>query len=359
MLIFKPCVFRCGSSYKIAVTSDNYSLAAVKAGDDIYTDNSCGIIRSACKTHIIEVPGEILDREKKYTVIEREIIKRKAYCTETKPEKEYSFDFRPVPENPRCYHIADSHNDTGRAVTAAKAYGKIDFLILNGDIIENSDTEENFYVIYKITSEITGGEIPVIVTRGNHDLRGKLAEQLANYIPLMNGNPYYSGRLGNSWFLCLDCGEDKVDDHREYGLTADFHAFRRKETEYIKEIINNKEKEYGAPGIKHKIIISHIPFTFDYPAPFNIEKEIYSEWASLIKENIKPGFMLCGHNHKAGIYSPGCAEDGMGQPCPLIVGATKQNDYFMGTGIEFKDSGCEITFTDNEGKICGRETINY
>lgn len=40
--------------------------------------------------------------------------------------------------NARAYHIADAHCLTDEPVRAAKAYGDIDFLILNGDIGEDS-----------------------------------------------------------------------------------------------------------------------------------------------------------------------------------------------------------------------------
>ena len=67
-------------------------------------------------------------------------------------------------------------------MAAAKAFGDIDFLILNGDILDHSGDPSKFANIYIICSEITGGNIPVVFSRGNHDLRGNYAEKFADYI---------------------------------------------------------------------------------------------------------------------------------------------------------------------------------
>lgn len=127
-------------------------------------------------------------------------------------------------------------------MSAGKAFGAIDFLILNGDIIDHSGSVENFDEIYEIIEELTGGSIPVVFSRGNHDLRGVCAEKLAEYTPVDNGNSYYTFTLGSIWGILLDCGEDKIDAHPEYGNTVCCHAFREEETEYLKQVIENKRK---------------------------------------------------------------------------------------------------------------------
>ena len=50
-----------------------------------------------------------------------------------------SYNFFPVPENNiRAYHISDAHNSVDAPIKAANTFGSIDFLILNGDVIEDS-----------------------------------------------------------------------------------------------------------------------------------------------------------------------------------------------------------------------------
>lgn len=351
MLKFDPAVFAVGNCYQIITTTKSTAFISIKIDDEIFVDDSNGILCSAINTHNIEVPMETLNKAKHYTVIEREIIKRKAYFSETKDEVCYEYDFKPVPENnPKCYHIADAHNEKKLTVKAAKAYGDIDFLILNGDVPEDSGKVKNFDTIFKIIADITHGNIPTVFARGNHDLRGKCAELFAQYAPRQNGKTYYSFTLGSIWGLCLDCGEDKLDANPEYGHTVACHQFRLKETEYIKKIIKDNKNEYNNESIKTKLIIVHVPFTHRDVPPFDIEEDIYREWAKLLREEIKPDLMICGHTHKKAIYPVGCDYDDYGQPCTIVVGAeTKRSNFFIGAGFEFIGKKCKITFTDDKG----------
>ena len=72
----------------------------------------------------------------------------------------------------RFYHIADAHNMVDEPVASARAFGDIDFLVLNGDLPNHSGDINNFTTIHRIAAEITSGEKPVVFSRGNHDLRG-------------------------------------------------------------------------------------------------------------------------------------------------------------------------------------------
>lgn len=353
MLKFHPGVYAVGKNYQIIITTKTESFVSVKIENNLYVDDSNGILKSSSRTHTIEVPQEVLNSSGHYTVIEKKIIKRLPYFSRTEDDIYFEYDFKPVPEdNPKCYHIADAHNEKIKTVNAALAYGKPDFLILNGDIPEDSGQISNFYTIFEIVSNITEGNIPTVFTRGNHDLRGNCAEKIVDYTPNMNGNSYYSFRLGNIWGLCLDCGEDKPDDNEEYGHTVACHQFREKETEYIKHIIENSANEYDETGVRHKIIVAHSPFTHEFEKPFDIEKDIFTEWCRLLKEFIKPEIMICGHTHKLGIYEPGCDYDTYGQPCTVVVASeTEKKKHFTGTGFEFGNDEIKITFTNNRGDI--------
>lgn len=219
-----PAVFAVGKEYQISVLVSCEALMWVKVGDECYYDASNGILRSRSNLHKISVPMEKLDAEREYVICYRKIIERKPYFTETEDVIEVPFDFVPVSgKNIRAYHIADAHNRVDEPVEAVrtyeKEYGKIDFLILNGDIPDHSGSIENFDAIYHIVGKITNGNIPTVFSRGNHDTRGIYAENIADYTPCQNVNSYYSFRIGSIWGLILDCGEDKLDDHPEYGHT--------------------------------------------------------------------------------------------------------------------------------------------
>ncbi|MCQ2475218.1 MAG: metallophosphoesterase [Clostridia bacterium] len=350
MLRYDPAVFAVGNDYQIAVTSKTQAFISIKVGNELFIDDSNGILCSASKTHIFSVPQELLEKEKHYTVIEKGIIKRLPYFSRTRADKFYEYDFIPVPEKaPVAYHISDTHNLVSEPVAAANAYGDFDFLILNGDVPNDTGRPENLYVVFDIISQLTHGTKPVVFSRGNHDLRGICAEMFAQYTPSRDGKTYYSFRLGKLWGICLDCGEDKPDSNEEYGCTVACHQFRIKETEYIKEVIANAGSEYNAPDVTHRIIIAHNPFTRHYPAPFNIEEDLYSEWAKMLKENVKPDVMICGHTHRYSIDEPGCENDALGQPCPIVVAAYKDDKTVGGAAFTFDEKEIGIVFTDNKG----------
>jgi len=299
---------------------------------------------------------DVLDKAGSYKVCVRPIIERKPYFTETEPEMTYEYPFYPVKgDKVRAYHIADGHNHVTQPIAAAKAYGDIDFLILNGDDIDHSGDPSKFEVIYQLCDGIVGGTKPVIFSRGNHDLRGNFAESFAEYTPNYQGNTYYTVRLGNLWFVLLDCGEDKPDDHPEYGFTVACHTFRKRQTTFLKNIL--AKKEYEAEGITHRIVITHNPFTYVIPVPFDIEQDIYKEWIRLLGK-MKLDALLAGHLHEVKIVYPGDEYDTHKlQTFPAIIASLLNGDYYAGCGLEFSKDGIEVTITDSEGKVLEKHQL--
>lgn len=348
-----PAVFAVGENYQITVLVNCETVMWVKVGDKCFYDESNGILRSAKRIHKMVVPADILDRAGSYTVCYRRVIKRKAYFSLTHAVEEKIFNFRKVQgETVRAYHIADAHNMIKEPVKCAEKFrkeiGEIDFLILNGDVPEDSDRIKNFDTIYEIISQVTKGEIPVIFSRGNHDTRGIFAENIAEYTPCENGNSYFTFKLGNIWGLVLDCGEDKPDTNKEYGNMVACSFFREKETRFLEKVAENGEPQLVDGNIEHKIVIAHNPFTRKYSEPFNIEENTFTYWSKILKEKIKPQLMICGHIHKFSVDMPGGENDAFGQPCPVVVGSQvdKRKNYFAGSGFVFNRDNIEIVFND-------------
>ena len=342
-----PAVYAVREEYQILALVEAPCVMWVKVGDQCYYDDSNGVLRSAVEVHRMHVPMEELEQAGEYTVCYRAVLERKPYFSETGDVVEMTFPFKPLPkEKITLYQLCDAHSRVEEPVAAAKyfesQYGKIDCLILNGDIPNHSGKLSYFENIFKIIDAITGGEIPVIFARGNHDTRGLYAEKFEQYTPQDAGNSYFPFRLGPIWGLVLDTGEDKPDSHEEYGNTNCFEVFRRRETAFIQKTMAAREFE-GAP---YRMIFCHDPFTRQNEPPFNIEEALYREWASLLKE-MNPQLMLCGHTHQFAIDLPRGERDAFGQPCPILVGPFQ----IGGMGVILKNGRVKVICNDHEKVI--------
>ncbi len=350
-----PAVFTIGEEYQIMVPVNKEVLMWVEAGNHKYYDESNGIIRSKTEIHRMRVPAEVLDKAGKYKICWREVIERKPYFTETKGVCEEEFDFFPVKGGKIvAYQIADAHNTVKGPVLAAKAfekeYGALDFLILNGDIPIDSGKIENFDTIYEIVAQITNGNIPVVFSRGNHDTRGIFAEKIAEYTPCENGNSYFHFKLGDIFGIVLDSGEDKDDSCDEYGNTVCCNEFRLRETKFLENLLETKEKEYNSDKIKYKIVVMHNPVTLKKQPPFDIEEELFSYWSKILREKFSPNVMICGHTHKLAIEFPGDENDVLGHACPVVTGSRPifKENYFAGSGFIFENDKITVVFNDSE-----------
>jgi hypothetical protein len=98
-------------------------------------------------------------------------------------------------------------------------------------------------------------------------------------------------------------------------------------------------------------------------SPFDIEQDLYREWAGLLREHVHPQMMICGHMHKAYVSHIGDETDHLGQPCAVVVasetaGKNQEIPYVGGAFVLYPDR-CEVKFTENTGKIKSEETLIF
>lgn len=360
-----PAVYAVGRGYRIILPVNEESVMWVRIGEREFYDDSNGILRSGSPTHIIEVPGELLDREKKYTILWRRVNERKPYFSDLGEPESREFDWKPIPpekETINLFNLADAHNRVEGPVAAGKWFGDdLDLLVLNGDIPNHSGDIANFAAIHRIAGEITHGGLPVIFARGNHDTRGIFAEKLSEHTPTDCGRSYFTVRCGPVWAVVLDCAEDKPDGNAEYGHTICCHDFRVRETEFLKRVAESPDSEYAAPGVRYRLVVAHNPFNETLNPPFDIEQDIYSEWCSILKEKVGPDLMLCGHIHRCYVTMPGTGRDAKGAPCPVVVSSRiDKNDkgYFEGGAVTLSPGAADVKFVNSSREIVGEETIS-
>ena len=355
MILETPVVYAVENTYQIMFPVDVPAFAWIKIGDQTFEDAVCGMMRSIPGMRRISVPQELLDTSGGYTVVLQVIEERLSYHTKTLSFESFDYAFSPVPgENARAFMLGDAHGDPEGAVQAAEAFGSFDFLIVNGDIDE-CKSEERLLSAYRLASRLTGGAKPVVYVRGNHENRGQLAELLPNYIPLCDGVTYYTFRLGGIWGVVLDCGEDKPDDHKEYGGYARFHKFRLKETDFLRQVLSRAETEFAAAGVTHRICAVHTEFPRKQEEAFDIERELFQDWCDLLGE-MGVEMILSAHMHSFQYLLPGDADLRLTIPCPLLIGTKKDGSLVGGSGLTFGKNGIEICYADSSGAVTRCET---
>ena len=350
-----PMVSVIGDEYEILITANDNGISKAIVGDQVYYEENSGVLSSEKAFSKIRVPQTALNEARKYTVVYKKTIERKGYFSEFGQEQTADFEFKPLDktDNINIYHVADVHYNFDVALKTTAWFGDdLDVLIVNGDIGE-VESEQNYFEVCKFVGDVTGGKIPVIFVRGNHDTRGHLAERFTDYFPCDGKNTYFTFNLGCLCGVALDCGEDKWDNHPEYGGANAFEAFRRRETEFLRKMELPKDKICFA--------ISHVcpaQTAQEKDSIFNIDKELYEEWNALLaQKGIR--FMICGHMHRAYVLKKNDQRSIRPHDFPVVTGSAVYGDgELWGCAMTIKGGKLDVLFTDNFGKERERHQID-
>jgi hypothetical protein len=105
--------------------------------------------------------------------------------------------------------------------------------------------------------------VPLFLGRGNHDIRGKLARKLPEYINGPEGEYFYTFRAGPVGAIVMDTGEDKPDDMPVYGGLNAFAEYRSRQRAWLQKAIENADFK----NAKYKIAFLHIPLVWENAVP--------------------------------------------------------------------------------------------
>lgn len=100
-----------------------------------------------------------------------------------------------------------------QAIVAAIDQVKPAFVSIGGDIVYNGDDSKDWQEWDLETSSWRAHNIKVYPALGNHDLHGDQKSALSNYFarfPELQGNRFYSVRMGNSLMLVLDSALEEL-----------------------------------------------------------------------------------------------------------------------------------------------------
>ncbi|MBI9013775.1 MAG: metallophosphoesterase [Clostridiales bacterium] len=261
-----------------------------------------------------------------------------------------SYEDNKSKDNTSFYVLSDVHerNDIYEKYLSK---GEYDFLFLNGDILSSIDSKEIIVDhMLKPISEHTSGFKPFYFTRGNHETRGKAARELSDYLALPDGRYYYTFTYGPIFAVVLDTGEDKLDNHEEYGGLADFEAYREEETKWLEGVVASKAYQNS----EYVIAFSHVPLNSydinDGITPLSLYEE---KWVGLLSE-MSVDLMVSGHTHASQFIE--ASED---IPFPIMIGGgyIEANQGYEGIKIT-ADEKLIIEVINEEGVVTNHYIID-
>jgi hypothetical protein len=203
----------------------------------------------------------------------------------------------------------DTHenHETIRALQARTP--KADFLLWNGDTC--NDWHQEGWLVPTLLApaglDISDGH-PLLLTLGNHDVRGKFAFRVRDHIAMPHDTPYYAFRSGPVAVIGLHTGEDKPDDHPSFHGRVAFQQLREDQAQWLASAI-------AAPGIAdapYRIVFCHIPLRWiDEPDQVDYAGTGYDHYArssrdlwheSLVTWGAQ--LVISGHTHRHAYLPP-------------------------------------------------------
>lgn len=331
-------VYAVEDTYQIVFSTNDNSIAWVEIDGVRYYDLYAGSMRSKDLVHKICVPQSVLDSAGAYTICAQQMIYRGPFGGFKGEIISKDHSFKPVDSSDglKYYTLSDVHSTFDGAINAAKAQGDLDFLVILGDTVSMVESEKDANASTAMASAITNGSIPVVYARGNHEIKGEMAEELYKYVGSENQNFYYTFSFGDVRGIVLDLGEDHDDDWWEYYETAQFDQYRDEQTALLQRCV---DEDFFA-GCRYRMVLCHIPVTLVNARQNHVRYK--TEWTKLINE-LNIDVMLNGHEHDLTVLAPGTAEPGA---------ALVYNKNFA--GVEGKTYGGSLTDYDFYGFLAAR-----
>lgn len=203
-----------------------------------------------------------------------------------------------------------------------------DFVIFNGDCVDDPKSEEQATYFISLLTERVGGEgVPTIFIRGNHEIRGAYSVGLRQHFDYIGGKTYGAFSWGDTRFVMLDCGEDKPDTTAVYYDMNDFTQLREQQVVFLGEEFRSEEFR----SAERRILIHHIPIYGMLGG--NLCETL---WRPLL-DGATFDVALNAHTHRFAYHPAGSSEN-----CyPVIIGGGRNmNDA---TVIILRKSGSDLT----------------
>ena len=209
------------------------------------------------------------------------------------------------------------HAPTLKQLAANLTASPTDFLLWNGDITNNvTDGSKIIPQLFAPVDLPFAADVPLFLSRGNHDVRGRDARLLAQYITGPSGEHYYAFRHGPLAAIVLDAGEDKPDDLPVYAGLNSFDAYRTLQRSFLQKATADP----AFTSAPFRVLFVHVPLFWDAPIlphwpgvwgnDLNgklingwISEDARNKWHDLLVKG-KIDLVISGHAHKASYFPP-------------------------------------------------------
>ena len=338
---YEPVVYAVEDTYQIVFSTNHPATAWVEIDGEAYYDLFAGSMKSKDTVHKITVPQEKLDAAKAYSIHAEKMIYRGPFGGFKGKEISKSYTFRPVntADGLVYYTMTDVHHARTGAVAAAKSVENLDFLVILGDSVGMTEYEKDAQFTNLLAHDVTGGQIPVVYARGNHEIKGAYAEVLYKYVGSKNESFYYWFTLSDIFGITLDLGEDHDDGWWEYYGTDRFTLYHEAQTRFLQELVETKPYE----DYRYTLVACHIPIQFVNSRKDHVQ--VKAAWTQLLNQ-IQPDLAVYGHQHDLYPFLEG--QETMYSDARKLI----YNSQFKGT--EGKTYGGYLTDYTFNGFIAGR-----
>lgn len=245
--------------------------------------------------------------------------------------------------------ISDWHARLKEAKAAVSRLGEYDAVVMLGDPAGSMDYEEQAVQnVVRFGGDLTGGAMPVIYVRGNHETRGAFAADFPASIGYER--LYYTVGRGDYHFLVLDSGEDKEDTHIEYGGMTDYTHNRLDMLNWLRE-----QKPLG----NKTVVFSH---AWQVCEPEEEAAESLAAWNEM--DRLGARFLISGHTHTCEVLSKENA-----QAAPYLAahpsmtayidgGITKEGGY-IASKLTLTPQSVQIEAADDVGNKVVNEMFSW
>lgn len=333
-----PMVLDTGKGYSIVFATNTSGTGFVRYdyGGKTYTlyDTDNGRKENAL-IHSVFVPYEHLDGNA-YTVGATRVIDELSYGGtngKTIVSDIYRFSERNRNDQTTYLSVSDWHTFNDLALRTASLRTEYDGILLLGDALPGLQFEEEAaeYIV-KFGGDLSGGTIPVVYVRGNHETRGAYATELSGALGLEKF--YYTVETDACRFVVLDSAEDKNDDHPEYGGMTDYTAHRTQMVEWLEGL---------TPSEKPTVILSHAP-------EICIENDLRARAFAAI-ESLNATLMVSGHYHVAEIRKENDLD--------ILLDGGHSGKSFVASALTLTRTGIGIEAWNDKGTTVLTHTIDY